>query len=113
MFVVACFFVCLEFQIIRFVISTTFTPIFIEISFVLLPPPLPAENIKVFTDAQIPSYFLHINDRFGSYPSIRASLRTAAAAFQVSWVIGGIGGLSLFILFIRGVEGFFFFFFFK
>ena len=40
MFVVACFFfVCLEFQIIRFVIST-FTPIlFIEISFVLHPPP--------------------------------------------------------------------------
>ena len=41
MFVIACFlfFVCLEFQIIGFVIST-FTPIFfIEISFVLLPPP--------------------------------------------------------------------------
>ena len=41
MFVIACFlvFVCLEFQIIRLVIIT-FTPIvFIEISFVLLPPP--------------------------------------------------------------------------
>ena len=40
MFVIACFFfVCLEFQIIRFVFSS-FTPIFfIEISFVLLPPP--------------------------------------------------------------------------
>ena len=39
MFVIACFlfFVCLEFQIIPFVIST-FTPrFFIEISFVLLP----------------------------------------------------------------------------
>ena len=38
------FFVCLEFQIIRFVIST-FTPIFfIEISFVLLPPPSPGST---------------------------------------------------------------------
>ena len=39
MFVIVFFFVCLEFQIIRFVIST-FTPIFlIDISFVLPPPP--------------------------------------------------------------------------
>ena len=46
MFVFACFlfFVCLEFQIIWFVINT-FTPIFfIEISFVLLPPPLPPDT---------------------------------------------------------------------
>ena len=41
MFVVACFFVfvCLEFQIIRFVISTFTAIFFIEISFVYSPPP--------------------------------------------------------------------------
>ena len=38
-FVIACVFVCLEFQIIRFVISTFMPIFFIEIFFVLLTPP--------------------------------------------------------------------------
>ena len=48
MFVIAFFFffVCLEFQIIRFVITPIF---FIEISFVLLPPPRSTIMLKAHT----------------------------------------------------------------
>ena len=65
MSVIACFFVCFEFQVFRFVISNFTSIFFSEISFILPPPP--QWSLAALAD--------YINKKGGEWPSIWGNIK--------------------------------------